>query len=126
MAKGTLRRSEAYAITRPRRAHGGQQSISGTRGQLKPRTSSTAGKVRLLVEKLSGGECHCRRGTRRGYEVFLRNYIFPKWQDAEITELQARPVELWLGSLDLVPKSKAHIRGLLRVLWDLHHHEHLR
>jgi integrase len=32
--------------------------------------------------------------------------------------LQARPVELWLDWLDLAPKSKAHIRGLLSVLWD--------
>jgi len=33
-------------------------------------------------------------------------------------ELQARPVELWLRSLTLAPKSKVHIRGLLSVLWD--------
>ena len=59
-----------------------------------------------------------RASTRRGYEVYLQKHILPKWQDAELTELQARPVELWLQSLDLAPKSKVHIRGLLRVLWD--------
>ena len=35
-----------------------------------------------------------------------------------VTDLQARPVELWLHSLALPPKSKVHIRGLLHVLWD--------
>ncbi len=35
-----------------------------------------------------------------------------------ITDLEPRPVELWLMSLPLAPKSKAHIRGLLRNLWD--------
>jgi integrase len=25
---------------------------------------------------------------------------------------------MWLGTLELAPKSKAHIRGLLRSLWD--------
>jgi integrase len=32
--------------------------------------------------------------------------------------MQARPVELWLQSRELTPKSKAHIKGLLHVLWD--------
>ena len=34
-----------------------------------------------------------------------------------LTELQPRPVQLWLDRLALAPKSKAHIRGLLRALW---------
>jgi integrase len=32
--------------------------------------------------------------------------------------VQARPVELWLDSLTLAPKTKAEIRGLLRILWE--------
>jgi integrase len=32
--------------------------------------------------------------------------------------VQARPVELWLKSLELSPKSRSHIRGLLNTLWD--------
>ena len=35
-----------------------------------------------------------------------------------LTDLQARPVELWLQSLTLSPKSRVHIRGLLRGLWE--------
>jgi len=62
--------------------------------------------------------CAKRTDTRRSYEVWLRNHILPKWGDCALTELQARPVELWLGPLALSPKSKAHIRGLLSVLWD--------
>jgi integrase len=34
-----------------------------------------------------------------------------------ITDLQARPVELWLDSLSLAPKSRVHIRGILSSLW---------
>jgi integrase len=59
-----------------------------------------------------------RTDTRRSYEVWLRNHILPRWGDCPLTDLQARPVELWLGFLALSPKSKAHIRGLLSVLWD--------
>jgi integrase len=35
-----------------------------------------------------------------------------------INEVQPRPVELWLRSLSLSPKSKAHIRNLLHILMD--------
>jgi len=59
-----------------------------------------------------------RRDTRRAYEVWLRNYILPRWGACALTDLQARPVELWLESLSLAPKSKAHIRGVLRIVWD--------
>jgi integrase len=38
--------------------------------------------------------------------------------ECELGELQARPVELWLHTLKLSPKSRVHIRALLHVLWD--------
>jgi hypothetical protein len=46
------------------------------------------------------------------------HYIVPTWGNSTIQELQARPIDLWLQSLKLAPKSKVHIRGLVRVLWD--------
>lgn len=54
--------------------------------------------------------------TRRGYETWLNNHLIPKWGDCELADLQPRPVEMWLDSLALPPKSKVHIRGLLHVL----------
>ncbi|HEX6805172.1 MAG TPA: tyrosine-type recombinase/integrase [Terriglobales bacterium] len=74
--------------------------------------------VRTLVVHYRREKMPQRASTRRGYEGMLRNYILPKWQDAQITELQARPVELWIQSLKLAPKTKVHIRGLIRTLWD--------
>jgi integrase len=71
-----------------------------------------------LVEHYREEKMPRRASTRRGYEVYLRKHILPKWQNAQITELQARPVELWLRTLDLAPKSKVHVRGLLHTLWD--------
>jgi integrase len=74
--------------------------------------------VQTVVEYYRQEKMPHRASTRRGYEVYLRRHILPKWQDAEITELQARPVELWLSTLELAPKSKVHVRGLLHSLWD--------
>ncbi len=82
------------------------------------KTILTCPRIGELVPQYRIEKMPQRASTRRGYEVYLQKHILPKWQDAELTELQARPVELWLQSLDLAPKSKVHIRGLLSVLWD--------
>lgn len=74
--------------------------------------------VRTLVEQYRLEKMPKRASTRRGYETYLRKHILPKWQDANITEVQPRVVELWLRSLELAPKSKVHVRGLLHLLWD--------
>jgi integrase len=59
-----------------------------------------------------------RASTRRGYETWLTGYIIPKWGGTPITAIAARPIELWLQSLDIAPKSRAHVRGMLRILWE--------
>jgi integrase len=59
-----------------------------------------------------------RVDTRRTYDSWLRNHVIPKWGECELSDVQARPVEMWLDSLALAPKSRAHIRGTLRILWD--------
>lgn len=74
--------------------------------------------VRSLVERYRAEKMPRRRMTRQGYNTWLNNYILPKWGDCALTELQARAVDLWLQSLGLAPKSKVHIRGLVRALWE--------
>ena len=79
---------------------------------------STAPTVSTLIESYRAEKMPKRIDTRRAYEVWLSNHIIPKWGPCSLSDVQARPVELWLDSLSLAPKSKAHIRGLLSVLWD--------
>jgi integrase len=78
----------------------------------------TVPTVRTLVAQYRAEKMPQRISTRRSYELWLENHILPKWGDCVLSDVQARPVELWLESLALSPKSKAHIRGLLHVLWD--------
>jgi integrase len=80
-----------------------------------PRSTLT---VRTLVDAYRTEKMPRRYSTRRSYDVWLRLYVLPHWGDCAITELQPRPVELWLNSLDLAPRSKTSIRGLLNLLWD--------
>ena len=80
--------------------------------------STRAITVSTLVEHYRAEKMPQRASTKRGYDAWIDNHITPRWGDCSLMELQARPVELWLRSLTLAPKSKVHIRGLLSVLWD--------
>ena len=74
--------------------------------------------VTVLVEQYRQEKMPQRYSTRRAYEVWLRHRILPRWENCRITELQARPVELWLQSLELSPKSRVELRGMIGRLWD--------
>ena len=75
--------------------------------------------VKDLAEQFKNEKMSERFSTRRSCESRLKNHIIPKWGDCLITDVQARPVDLWLQSLTtLTPKSRVHIRGLLHQLWD--------
>jgi integrase len=69
--------------------------------------------VRELVTAYLQEKAPTRKDTRRSYQVWVRCHILPKWGNNRITDLQPRPVEMWLESRLLSPKSKAHIRGVL-------------
>jgi integrase len=83
-------------------------------------TVSTVGVITVgtLVEQYRVEKMPQRYSTRRSYDAWLKNHVIPKWGDREITDVQARSAELWLKSLELTPRSRAAVRGLLRILWD--------
>jgi integrase len=80
--------------------------------------SINAPTVKTLVTQYREEKMPKRLSTRLGYDAWLNNHVLPRWAHSSVTDLQARPVELWLQSLDLAPKSRVHVRGLLHVLWD--------
>lgn len=64
------------------------------------------------VEKLP----KLRHSTQRVARLWLNKYALGHWGDRLITELQPRPVELWLDSLPLAPKTRGHLREMLHRL----------
>lgn len=74
--------------------------------------------VKALAARYESERMPSRRSTRRVYRSWLHNYILPQWGEKLISEVQPRPVELWLRQLDLSPKSRSHIRNLFHVLLD--------
>jgi integrase len=79
---------------------------------------SAAPNVSKLVEQYRIEKMPIRYSTRRTYDAWLRNHIVPKFGQCALSDVQARPAELWLESLRLTPRSRAAVRGLLRILWD--------
>jgi|SRR5579862_1794250 len=74
--------------------------------------------IATLVQRYRAEKMPQRKSTQRGYNCWLDNHILPRWGEAKITDLQPRVVELWLLELDLSPKSRSHIRGVLAILWN--------
>ncbi len=74
--------------------------------------------VEDLVREFQRERMSERHSTRLACNSRLDNHVLPQWGKMEITRLQPRPVELWLKSLQLSPKTRVHIRGLLHQLWD--------
>jgi integrase len=74
--------------------------------------------VCFLVREFRREKMPERFSTRLGYEAWLKNHILPRWGGCIVTALQARPVELWLNTLPVSPKSRVHVRALIRALWE--------
>ena len=84
------------------------------RVQVKP---SAAGEtVSDVIARYETERMPSRHSTARVYRSFLNNHILPKWGETLISDIQPRPVELWLRGLPLSPKSKTHVRSLLHSL----------
>jgi len=69
---------------------------------------------RYRTDKLS----KLRHSTQKANNSWLRSHIEPVWGETLITDLRPRPVELWLESLHLAPKTRGHLRELLHRLVD--------
>jgi integrase len=74
--------------------------------------------VRALAARYERERLPSRHSTARMYRSWLRNHILPRWGDESIQAIQPRAVELWLRNLNLSPKSRAHVRGILHLLME--------
>src|SRR5260221_2716074 len=75
--------------------------------------------IRALADRYVEQELpDLRYSTQRSYLSVLNQWIGPHWGDCLLEELKPVPVEQWLRSLQLAPKSKVHIRSLLHLLYQ--------
>lgn len=81
-------------------------------------TVQTGTMVSAIAARYESERLPVRFSTARMYRSWLHNHILPQWGEKQITDLQPREIELWLRNLALSPKSKAHIRAMLRIIVD--------
>ena len=74
--------------------------------------------MRELAQRYQAERMPSRSETPRVYRSWLKNHILPQWGDKSIYDIQPRPVELCLRQLELSPKSRSHVRNLLRTLME--------
>ena len=90
-----------------------------------PRAAFTVPTFGALVDKFVAEEMPERYSTRKSYESMLKMHIRPRWADYPLDRLKPMVVEKWFRDLELAPKTKAHIRSLMHVIfkcaerWDL-------
>jgi integrase len=75
--------------------------------------------LRVLADRYVEQELpELRYSTQLSYLSALNQWIGPRWGDCLLEEVKPVPVEQWLRSLHLAPKSKVHIRSLLHLLYQ--------
>ena len=74
--------------------------------------------VEALVERYKAEELPARYSTRASYLSYLKNHLVPRWGATHLENVRALDVENWLRSLSLAPKTKAHMRSLMHVLFQ--------
>ena len=72
---------------------------------------------RGLIDRYKEEELPERYSTRKSYESMLGNHIEPKWGDYPLDEIKPMAVEQWFKQLELAPKTKAHRKGLMHLLF---------
>lgn len=71
-----------------------------------------------LLDLYAAEELPERLSTARGYQSWLKNHIKPKWGEHPLQEIKPLAVEQWLKGLDLAPKSKGHLKNLMRLVFN--------
>jgi integrase len=62
--------------------------------------------------------CAVDSSTAYGYLSMLKVHIRPKWGSSPISEVKPALVQQWLRDMDVVPKTKGHIKALLHKLFE--------
>jgi integrase len=88
-----------------------------------PRLHATALTMSQLTEhyrrrELSTDNTWKSYATKKGYEIYLKRWIVPRWGTYQLNKIKPIEVELWLRQLPLARGSCAKIRNIMSVLFN--------
>lgn len=82
----------------------------------RPQAAVTVPSFGAVIARYEKEEMPERDSTRRSYQSNINNYIRPRWSDTTVNSLRPMPVEDWIKSLKLAPKTRSHIRSLMHTI----------
>lgn len=56
--------------------------------------------------------------TAAGYTSYINRHIKPRWSNTPLSEMRPLDVMQWLQTLSLAPKTKAHVKRVLHLLFE--------
>ena len=71
-----------------------------------------------LIARYEAEEMPQRFATSSGYRSYLEKHIKPRWSETPLKAVRPMAVESWLNGLKLAPKTKSHIKQLMRLLFQ--------
>jgi len=71
-----------------------------------------------VIDRYLADEIPERNSTASRYRSWLKNYVKPKWGQFPLDQIKPLFVEDWLKKLDLAAKSKSHLKGIMRLLFN--------
>jgi integrase len=74
--------------------------------------------VGMLLGRYLAEELPQRYSTGRSYRSYIEKRIEPKWKEYALAEVKTLAVEQWINSLPLAGKSRRHVRGIMRVIFQ--------
>ena len=80
----------------------------------KSSTSFEAAARRYMAERMPH-----RHSTSNGYRNNLEKHILPQWGKLELSAVKPLAVDRWFLTLPLAPKTKAHIKSVMRQVFDV-------
>lgn len=83
-----------------------------------PKAETAVPTVGAIAVRYKQEELPQRYATRATYLSLLNNHVLPQWADVMVCDITPLAVEKWLQGLQLSPKSKGHVRGVMHLLFQ--------
>ena len=71
-----------------------------------------------LIDRYVREKLPKRHSTASKYRSWITHHVKPKWEGVPIRKVKPLLVEEWLMNLVLAPKSKAHVRSIMHILFN--------
>ena len=71
-----------------------------------------------LCDRYIEEELPARYSTQKSYLSNIKLHIRPRWGEYLLGQIRPMAVEGWLKNMDMAPKTKAHIRGVMHLIYE--------